>query len=712
MADAGNGEYHNAVQHQNRELRTENDGLRAELLRLNEERAIAIEKHGKRCFERRPRPIDWKRKIGDPGTTTDPAERELINKAACNQYNMSCIWQKHGLHSVPPNDRRIKRERRVANTDVGFEDGKFFNFAGLMEYPEIATRIISYTMVKHTPISVVVRFDVHDVYPPTQGGLDSKTGLSYRFHWGGRACAINSAPLPGDVLAPLLVCKDWYEMFGTAFYFRNSFSFESLGEFQIFYDRTPSQFIERVRAMMITWIGSNMPASNPRGNRSSHCPSRHAMHQLNKFTNLQIFEIRINESSADRMRRSHENKPKKRPLLKSTKNHQNSTENRSLRTLRGLDSITQLRGLERLEIFDYNRKYPRATIRDRTFLEDTRRQVYTPKTDTDNAKADLKSRKPLWRREGPGGWVRSSQVGNIVLCIYGLPLDKTQDERPNNARDDMDDDDNDAGGGDDQNPGDDNDADDDDDDDDQGDNDNHNPHDDSDSESEDDDAPDQGSNALSAVPTASMAGNFGHGGGENDDEEDDDIDMDKLDLNQGKKLGDDSDDDDFEFIHSEKLPPIKGEEYDELEFLHSVKRPTQTIDLSQLPDMEDPDTPLPSIEQDEVKQEVKSEDPTAAESRASMESIPFFDGQTRPQREVVSPFGRLTPRRGSSPQSSLFVRQSPSARSAFSSRLSGYFGSPGSERKRSFEDEDDDGAPLSVRRRLSDMTVTENEIEK
>ncbi|KFZ17977.1 hypothetical protein V501_01431 [Pseudogymnoascus sp. VKM F-4519 (FW-2642)] len=709
MADARNGEYHDAVQHQNRELRTENDGLRAEVLRLNEERAIAIEKHGKKCFERRPRPIDWKRKFGDPGTTTDMAERELIRKAACNQYNMSCIWQKHCLYSVPPNDRRIRKERRVANTDVGFEDGKFFNFAGLMEYPEIATRIISYTMVKHTPISVVVRFDVHDVYPPTQGGLDSKTGLSYRFHWGGRACAINSAPLPGDVLAPLLVCKDWYEMFGTAFYFRNSFSFESLGEFQIFCDRTLPQFIERIRAMMITWIGSNMPASNPRGNKSTHCPSRHAMHQLNKFTNLQIFEIRINESSADRMRRSHETKPKKRPLLKSTKNHQNSTENRSLRTLRGLDSITQLRGLERLEIFDYNRKYPRATIRDRTFLEDARRQVYTPKTDTDNAKADLKSLKPLWRREGPGGWVRSSQVGNIVLCIYGLPLDKTQDERPNNARDDLDDDDNDAGGGGDQNPGGGNDARDDDHD--QGGNDNDNPHDDSDSESDDDDTADQGGNALRAAPAPSMAGNLGHGGSEND--EDEDIEMGRLDLTQGRKSGDDSDDDDFESIYSENLSPVKVDDDNELESIHSDNLPAQTIDLSQLPDKEDPDTVFPSIERDDINEEVKSEDPTAAESRDSMESIPFFDGPTRPQREVVSPFGRLTPRRGSSPQSSLFVRQSPSARSAFSSRLSGYFGSPGSERKRSFEDDDDDdAAPISVRRRLSDMTVTGNEIEK
>lgn len=55
MADAGNGEYHNAVQHQNRELRTENDGLRAEVLRLNEEREIAIENHGPNCFERKPR---------------------------------------------------------------------------------------------------------------------------------------------------------------------------------------------------------------------------------------------------------------------------------------------------------------------------------------------------------------------------------------------------------------------------------------------------------------------------------------------------------------------------------------------------------------------------------------------------------------------------------------------------------------------------------
>ncbi|OBT79208.1 hypothetical protein VF21_01735 [Pseudogymnoascus sp. 05NY08] len=714
MAAQPNPEYNAALAQRDRENHDELIRLRAENLLYRQQLEVCHDRFGDDCHEPYVKPEDWLRLLRRHQFTRDEGILRKIYKAACKQYNMSCVPQKHGLHWVPPYDRRIRRERTVANTDVGFQDGQFFDFARLMkECPKIAIKIISYTMVKHAPISVVARFDVHDIYPPTQGGVDPETGLSYRFHWGSRACAINSAPLPRDVLAPMFVCRDWYEMFGTAFYFLNAFSFESLGEFQIFCERTPDRCLERIVTMMITWIGSRMATSNPRRKGPRYCPSRHGMHRMNKLINLRTLEIRINETSPDRVRRKHENQAKKKPLKKSTKDHQNYSGNRCFRTIRGLDSITQLRGLERLEIFDYNRKYPKAIIKDRTFLDDTRRQVYTPKCATDKAKADLKSLQPLWKREGLDEWVMSHQVRNIILGIFGLPLDDAEDERPNNAGDDLDDDDNDAGSSDDQNPGDGDDTDDDDHD--QGGNHNHNPHDDSNSESEDDDAPDQGGNALRATPALSGAGNFDHGGGENDDDEDEDIGMDELNLNQGGKSGDDSDDDDFEFIHSAKLSPIKVEDDDELEFLHSVKLPTQMIDLSQLPDMEDPDTAIPSIEQDEVKQEVKSEDPTAAESRESMESIPFFDEQTPPQREVVSPFGRLTPRRGSTPQSSLFVRQSPSSRSSFSSRVFGFFGTPGSERKRSFEDEDDDedvATQPSLRRRLSGVTIDDIETEE
>ncbi|ELR01765.1 hypothetical protein VC83_00996 [Pseudogymnoascus destructans] len=127
--------------------------------------------------------------------------------------------------------------------------------------------------------------------------------------------------------------------------------------------------------------------------------------------------------------------------------------------------------------------------------------------------------------------------------------------------------------------------------------------------------------------------------------------------------------------------------------------------------MEDPDSVFPSMEEGGLKEEVKSEDPTGAEG---MESVPVFEGQAGPQQpEARSPFGPLSPRRGQTELSSLFVRQSTTSRRSFSSRVFGYFGTPSSERKRSIEDEDDDDdddvvARPNLRRRLSSIEADED----
>ncbi|KAL5352592.1 hypothetical protein ACLOAV_002540 [Pseudogymnoascus australis] len=718
MAAPRNGEFDAALEQFNRETQDENVRLRGENVRLRaltllqqQHLEVCHDKYGDDCHEPYVKPDDWVKQLRESGFTREAKLLRQIYKAACRQHNMSCNSQNHGLHYVPPHDRRVRRERTVANTAEGFQDGKFFNFTGIMkEYPKIAIKIISYTMVRHAVVSVVARFDVHDVYPPTQGGLDRKTGLSYRFHWGSKACAINSAPLPRDVMAPMFVCRDWYEMFGTAFYHLNAFSFESLGEFQIFCDKTPDQCLERILTIMITWIGSRMATSNPRKKGPRYCPSRHGMHVLNKLINLRTFEIRIDETSPDRVRRKHEDGVKKKPLKKATKDHHNYTGYRCFRTIRGLDSITQLRGLKRLEVFNYRRSYPRATIRDRTFLEDTRRQVYSPKTGADKAKADLKTLKPLWKRTGPDNWVMSEEVRTIVHGIFDLRPDGEEDERAGIAGDDSDDD-NDGGGDDNLNPGDGNDTEEDDDDV-QGGHNNHN-RDDDDSDEDEDDAPDKGGNASRETPVVAEAGNFADGGGDYNGGGDD-IPMDGPDGNQGIKPGDNSDDGSSDFTGASRLSSINLEEDDELRFIRATTSPAQAIDLSQLPDLEDPDTVFPSIEGQET--EVKLEDPTGAEG---MDSIPILEERPGLRRRSSSPFEPMSPRRGQTEQSSLFVRQSPSPRRSVSSRFLGYHGPSNPERKRSLddmkdEDDDDDDVdgPPSLRRRLSNMSVDEDEAQE
>ncbi|KFY49079.1 hypothetical protein V495_00764 [Pseudogymnoascus sp. VKM F-4514 (FW-929)] len=723
MADAGmDGEFGQALRlrvvDQEAEitrLRTQNrrkeqllERQQQQLAKQQQQLDVCHQRYGDNCHLPWTKDDSWLKQWREHDFTRDPGFLACIIKVACRQCNMSSCCRKHGRYWVPEGHIELEIEPRVANPEAGFQPGKFFDIVRLMnEFPEIFLKIAAYTMVRHTAISAVARIDPYAPYPPLEGSLDPKTGLPYRLHSGGRAIAINSAPRTKDELAPMLVCRDWHEIFGTAFYFLNSFCVDSLGEFEIFERMTPDRALKRIRAMFITWLGSRMETSNPNRKGPRYDKSRHCMHKLKKLVNLQLLEINIDESSRLRRRRIHEPKSKKRPLLKSTKSHENFTGNRSLRTLRGLDSITQLRGVKCLKIFDYNQPSPRTTIRDRTFLEDTRRQVYSPKSRAAKAKANLKNLKPLLKSKGPGKWVMSEQVRKIVHGIFDMFPDEVVDVAEDDVEDEW------AINADD--------SDDSDDDDDQNSNQNlddrddtnQNQHHDSDSDEsgDDDDAPDQGANASRA---AFRARNIAHGSGEHGSDEDEDVEMGGLEQeNEGfgsirsasVRARKSEEDADFEVVESRKTPDIQ--------FIRCVKRPAQMIDLTGLPDLEGPETVFPSIEEDGVKQEVKTEDEDSV--GGSMENIPAF--QDRPR--ASSPFGNLSMKRAQTGQSSLFVRQTASSRRSLSSRDFGHQGRQSSERNQTIKDEseeegegEDISARLSVRRRLSYMAIDEEDMEE
>jgi hypothetical protein len=130
-------------------------------------------------------------------------------------------------------------------------------------------------------------------------------------------------------------------------------------------------------------------------------------------------------------------------------------------------------------------------------------------------------------------------------------------------------------------------------------------------------------------------------------------------------------------------------------------------------DLEGPETVFPSIEGDEVKKELKTEDEDDA--GGSMENIPAF--QDRPR--ASSPFGNLSMKRAQTGQSSLFVRQSTCSRRSLSSRNFEDQRRPSSESEQTIKDESEDegegediSARPSVRRRLSYMAIYEEDMEE
>ncbi|KFX91663.1 hypothetical protein O988_07638 [Pseudogymnoascus sp. VKM F-3808] len=710
MADAGvDRQYVDGLRLRNQALEVENSNLTEVNLELNEKIAIGIEKHGPNCFVKRPKPVDW-RILRDRGNTRDPKERKKIYKAACKQNNMSSCDQNHGLYFVPPNSDLLEWDPEVADVEVAFQPGKFFNFSALLNYhPDIVFKIARYTMVENTAIYFVARYDLHDPNPPAQGGVDRKSGFSIHYHHGGRVCAINSSPLSKEVLFHLWVSRDWHEIFGTAFYFMNDFYFESLGEFFIFCRNTLRARWQRMHTVHFTFIGSIMETTNPKKSGPRWDRSRWGMHQLGQFLNLRCLEISLDETSNGRIRRKDEPKNMKKPLKISTKTHDNYRMTRDLRKLRGMDNIYQLRGIEHIEFYDNQQYEPKSKVRDQSFVQDLKRQVCAPKSRKNENKAKLENLAPLLRRsKGTPKYIPSRQVKEVLEYIYNSRPRSARPERPQDmAGDDVDsdsdDDDDDEHPRD--GPGNETDGDY------QGGNDNHN-HDDSDDSESDDDAPDQVANARRAASAASRARDFAHRGGENDfDDDDDDVEMGGL----------EPENDGFESVRSEPLSGIKIEDdgfvllssrkTSEVQFIRCVKRPAQTIDLTDLPGLEDRDIALPSIESGQIKKDEKTEDEASAGD--IMANIPAFEDRPRAQRDS-SPFRDLSLRRGHTEQSSLFVRQSPSSRRSFSSRVAGYRGLARSDRKRLVDedDEEDDFSPRpGLRRRLSSMAIDEDEIK-
>lgn len=330
-----------------------------------------------------------------------------------------------------------KKSVTVLDPVVAFRQDKVFDFDRLLkEAPAAIGLIAKYTMTKDKPINVIVRLDKFDVYPPIQGGLDPRTGLPFRFFWDEGKCAINSAPLPKDVLAPLLVNKTWLEIFGTCFYATNTFSFQSLGEFGIFTERIGRARRHRIQHINLWWIGSRMKKSYKESKKSKDKYSLRtwSLRHLTGVRRLKTLKIFLDECSKNRMRRKHEPKFVFNRLEKATRSHENKRKFRDLRKLLGLDWAFQLRGIEYVEVYNYGAPEPLTKIHDQSFVDDLRAQVMQPKKGKKAEYARVNKLSPLLK--GPPGAPQGGQlIPQMQMLLYHF-LDKEPipREMPSGAR--------------------------------------------------------------------------------------------------------------------------------------------------------------------------------------------------------------------------------------------------------------------------------------
>ena len=91
--------------------------------------------------------------------------------------------------------------------------------------------------------------------------------LPHRFAFGKRPCSIVSAKQPGQILAPLQVCKRWLYIGMHAFYGMNTFAFSSFGEFGRFCNGIGFARAERIAHVELFWHGSVLPRHKSRINQ-------------------------------------------------------------------------------------------------------------------------------------------------------------------------------------------------------------------------------------------------------------------------------------------------------------------------------------------------------------------------------------------------------------------------------------------------------------
>lgn len=249
---------------------------------------------------------------------------------------------------------------------------------------------------------------------------------------------------PNQLLAPLLVNKNWHFWGSHCFYGNNSFAFSSIGEFGRFAAGIGRTKVRLLRAVDLVWIGSRYLTYPPKNGQffSRRTQPLTWLPQLNRLESLTIW---VRESEWHR-RRSHEvvkrqrnqrpwqrgQQPRQRDsgvmvgyMTRLTERQPNARSNRSLRCLQGIDYVYCLRGLRSIKVFDYSRMPMRVVIKDETFLDDLRNCVTREKEESDFLQSKLRNLPPLI-----SGWRPTEEVWNCLeeLQCHGAALDNGDED--------------------------------------------------------------------------------------------------------------------------------------------------------------------------------------------------------------------------------------------------------------------------------------------
>lgn len=273
---------------------------------------------------------------------------------------------------------------------------------------KVQARIFRMWLQKERTVHCFSRLDPFAV-PASWPISHSSSGMYNRFYWGEERLLNleKDSVCPQDILGLLLVSKSFYFKGVHAFYGLNTFAFSSIGEFGRFCKGIGRQRVARLQHIEITWTGSQyLTAEHTFSDRQIEKwdsvrtrPFAFLLH-LRRLRTLAIF---LNESGHSYQRRKYESSAKKAQLLHRTLSQPNFRENRSLRTLQGVDYVYALRGLDWVRLYDAwpmisdpSLNPPLRKIRDRSFVEDVNRAATMRKSVEEARDCELRNLPPLF----------------------------------------------------------------------------------------------------------------------------------------------------------------------------------------------------------------------------------------------------------------------------------------------------------------------------
>ncbi|KAK7220792.1 hypothetical protein V2G26_008795 [Clonostachys chloroleuca] len=349
------------VQRENRELRAEVEDLRARL---------AVRRQGRGRYKATWYELYRLRDNRENMPNGMAISWAQIYKKSCLEGNMSpvltFVHPRLKLRSPLPRDEQPQPQNEQ-NTHPT-RGGAFVFWAHLPAgvQLEVLRHLLVFT---DGPIHAISRLDPYQEPPHPPRNRLGKISYLHRFHVGIRSVSLTYALDPQKVLDPLS------------------------GRFA----KGIGSRLQRVQSISLLWKGSQYLTFKPTEHGQWSSRRTHPLLWLSEAKRLLNVEFFLQESHPEVMRRKHEPRALINHMAEKTNLQPSYRLHRDLRTLQGLDYILCLRGLKKVDFFDFDKWKNDGVIeqvRDYRFVMDVKNNVCRPKAPHDAETSEIRNLAP------------------------------------------------------------------------------------------------------------------------------------------------------------------------------------------------------------------------------------------------------------------------------------------------------------------------------